>query len=127
MTIPGLVTKCSVVKKVSSRQTFTVILNPHCDLDLGHSKPIFPVNTLAYDAVLSNHVWFQMDQQFRRYSKHSHILIIQALAVTLTLKIVNQFFCMTHRLMIIRNYAKFGKKKKKFKWLSGSEDTEWTL
>ena len=35
--------------------------------------------------------------------------------MTLTLKIVNQFFCMTHHLMIIHYQAKFGKK-----WLSGS-------
>ena len=38
--------------------------------------------------------------------------------MTLTLKIVNQFFCMTHHLMIIHYQAKFGKK-----WLSRSRDT----
>ena len=32
-----------------------------------------------------------MDQQFRRYSRNSHILIIYALAMTLTLMIMNQF------------------------------------
>ena len=72
---------------------------------------------LAYDAVLSNQVWLQMDQRFRKISKNSLILIIQALAVTLTLKIVNQLFCMTHRLMIIHHHIKFCIKKKK-KWLS---------
>ena len=40
-TIPGLVTKCSVVQKISSRQTFTDILNLHCDLDLESSNPHF--------------------------------------------------------------------------------------
>ena len=33
-----------------------------------------------------NQVWWQTDQQFRRYSKSSNILIINALAVTLTFK-----------------------------------------
>ena len=39
-------------------------------------NPIFPQDTPAYDAVLSNQVCSQTDQQFRRYSKNSHILII---------------------------------------------------
>ena len=54
----------------------TNILNPCCDLDLEHSNPIFPQNTPAYDAVLSNQVWLQTDQQFRRYNRNSHILIM---------------------------------------------------
>ena len=41
--------------------------------------------------------------------------------MTLTLKIVNQFVCMTHCLIIIHSHIKFGKK-----WLSSSGDTEWT-
>ena len=56
-------TKCSVVQKVSSKQTFTNILNLRCDLDFEHSSPIFPQDTPTYDAVLSNQVWLQMDQQ----------------------------------------------------------------
>ena len=52
------------------------ILNFHCDLDLEHSNPIFPQDTLAYDAVLPNQVWLQRNQEFRRYSKTIHILII---------------------------------------------------
>ena len=36
---------------------------------------------------------------------------IKALAVTLTMKMVNQFFCLTHRLMIIHHQTKFEKKK----------------
>ena len=124
ITIPGLETKCSVVQKISSGQTFINISNLHCDLDLECSNPIFPQDTPAYDAVLSNQVWLQTDQQFRRYNKTSHTFIIQALAMTLTLKIVNQYFCMAHCLMIIHHHTKLGKIKKK--WLSGSEDTEQT-
>ena len=78
--------------KISSGQTFTDILNLPCDLDLEHSNPIFPQDTLAYDAVLSNQVWLETDQQLRRYNRNSHILIILAPAVTLTLNTVNQFF-----------------------------------
>ena len=43
--------------------------------------------------------------------------------MTLTLKTVNQFFCLTHRHMIIHDHTKFGKKKKS---LSSSGDIEWT-
>ena len=72
-----MVTKCFVVQKIPSRQTFTNIFNLHCDLDLERSNPIFPQDTLAYDTSLPNQVWLQIDQQFRRYSKNSHILIIR--------------------------------------------------
>ena len=71
-------------------------LTLHCDLDLESSNPVclfFPQDTPAYDAVLSNQVWWQMDQQFSRYSRNSHIVI-------LTLKIVNQFFCLTLHLIL---------------------------
>ena len=43
----------------------TEILNICCDLDLEHSNPIFPQDTLAYDAVLSNQIWLQTDQLLR--------------------------------------------------------------
>ena len=76
ITIPTLVTKCFVIQKILSRQTFTDILNLLCDLDLDRSNPIFSQNTPAYDAVLSNQVWLQTDLQFRRCNRNSHILII---------------------------------------------------
>ena len=64
-----------MIQKISSGQTFTDILNLCCDLDLEYSNPIFQQDTLAYDALLSNQVWLQTDQQFRRYSRNDHILI----------------------------------------------------
>ena len=95
-----------LMEKISSGQTFTDILNLCCDLDLEYSNPIFQQDNPAYDVVvLSNQVWLQMDKQVRRYSENSEILIIKALALTLTLKIVNQFFRMTHRLMIIHHHT----------------------
>ena len=39
--IPNLLTKCSVIQKISSEQTFNDILNLRCDLDLKRSNPIF--------------------------------------------------------------------------------------
>ena len=44
-------------------------------------------DTPADDDVPSNQVWLQTDHKHRRSSKNTHILIIQAFAVTLTLKI----------------------------------------
>ena len=91
ITIPSLVTKWSVVQKISSK-TFTDICNfavTCCDLDFECRNLFFPQDTSAYDAVLSNQVWMQTDWQFRRYSRNSHILITEALTVTLTLKIAN--------------------------------------
>ena len=76
ITIPSLVTKCFVVQRISPGQIFTDILNLRCDLDLEHSNPIFPQDTLAYNVVLPNRVWLQPDQQFGRHSRNSHILII---------------------------------------------------
>ena len=38
----------------------------------------------------------------------SHIFVKQAIAVTLTLKTANQFFCMTLNLKIIHHHAMFG-------------------
>ena len=99
-----------MVQKLSSRQVFTNIFNLLCDLDLECSNPIFPHDTPAYNTLLSNQVWMQKDQQYRRYSKNGQVLIISALAVTLTLKIVNQIFRMTHCLMIIHHNTKFSKK-----------------
>ena len=62
--------------KELSGQTFTDILNLPCDLDLECSNPIFLQDTSAYDAVLANQVWLQINQQFRRYNINSNILII---------------------------------------------------
>ena len=84
--------------------TFTVTLT------LNEEIHFFPQDTPAYDAVLSNQVWLQRNQHFRRYSRNSHILIISELAVTLTLKTVNQFFCVTLWLMMLYKYTKFGNK-----------------
>ena len=68
--------KSFVIQKISSGQIFTDIFNLRCDLDLERSDPIFPQDTMAYNAVLSNRIWLQTDQQFRRYSRNVHSLVI---------------------------------------------------
>ena len=76
ISIPNLVTKRSMIQKISSRQIFTDILNLRCDLGLECNNQIFQQDTLAYDAVLSNQVLLQTNQLFSRYSRNNHILII---------------------------------------------------
>ena len=58
----------------------------------------------------------EMDQHFRRYNRNNNILIIQALAKTLTF--------MSHLLMIYTTMPSLVKKKSKL--LRGSEDVERT-
>ena len=91
ITIPNLVTKCSVVQKIPSRQTFTNILNLHCDLDLECSNAIFPWDTPAYDTLLTNQVWLQTINNLEGIVKIV-IFWLYNLQATLTLKILNQFF-----------------------------------
>ena len=55
-----------------------------------------PQDALAYNDLTSDQVWLPKNQQFRRYSSQSNILIIWALAVTLTLKTTNNFCFVWH-------------------------------
>ena len=59
ITIPGLVTKCSVVQKILSRQTFPNILNLCCDFDLECSNPFF----------FHKMLWFTMMYHQTKYCK----------------------------------------------------------
>ena len=66
-------------------------LTLRCDLDLECNNPIFPQDAVTYNNVSSDQVWLPKNQQFRRYCSQSNILIIWALAVTLTMKTANNF------------------------------------
>ena len=117
--IPSLVTKCLAVQKLSSGQTtfwpFTVTLT------LDAVILFFSQHTLAYDDVSLDQVWLPKNQQFRRYSRKSHILIIWALT-DLDLENIKQFFSrMTLWLMVLHHNAKFGNKM-----FFGSEDINRT-
>ena len=99
----------------------TDMLTLRCDLDLEYRNPIFSQDTLAYYDVSSDQVWLLKNQQFRRQSRKSHILILSALTVTLTLKIANTFFHKTLWLMMLHHHTKSGNKM-----FCGSENIIWT-
>ena len=102
ITIPNLVTKCSAVQKISSGQTFTDILNLNCDRGLEPNNPIFPQDTLADDALLSNQVWLQTDQSsFDYISLHCDLDTEESELI---------FFCTTLWLMMMHHHTKFGNK-----------------
>ncbi|WP_419615779.1 hypothetical protein [Thiolapillus sp.] len=52
------------------------ILTLRCDLDLEGNNPLFPQDALACDNLSSDQVWLPKNQQFRRYSSQSNVLII---------------------------------------------------
>ena len=104
ITIPSLASNSSAVQKILSGQTLIDILKFYCDCDPEQSKSVFSQDTR------SNQVWLQTDQKFRTYSRNSNILIMYTSTVTLTLKIANQFFCMTLKL-IVNHHAQFGYKR----------------
>ena len=106
-TRPNLVTKCYVIQKLSSGQTFTDTLNLHCDLDPTRINPFFLQDTQAYDAVLWNQVWLQTDQQFKRIVE---IVIIWYISPHCDLDIDDSksVFFPTLRLLIIDHHTKFG-------------------
>ena len=52
------------------------ILTLRCGLDLGGNNPLFSQDTLAYDNLSWDQVWLPKNQQFRRYSSQSNVLII---------------------------------------------------
>ena len=63
------------------------ILTLRSDLDPECSNTSFSLDILIYDGVSSDQVWFPGNQQFRKYSTKSHVLIICVIAMTYTLKI----------------------------------------
>ena len=52
------------------------ILTLRCDLDHEGNNPLFPQDALAYNNLSSDQVWLPKNQQFRRYSSQSNVLII---------------------------------------------------
>ena len=106
------ISRGSLVLKILSRETFINILKSTVTLALNTETPFFFSNdTPAYKNVLSNQVWLQKVQQFRRYRRNSRILITQALDVTMTLTLQR----------IIYHHSKLG-----FKRLNGLGDIVWT-
>ena len=105
ITIPGLVTKCSLVQKISSKHsltfwTFAVALNLNAVIPFFH--------TTLQLIMLYYQTKFGCKQTSSLEERVKIVALWWALAVTLTLKIVNQFFRMTHRFMIRHHHIKFG-------------------
>ena len=89
-------------------------ISPGWYLDREDSESFFSRMTLRL--IMMHHHTIRSSEDIVK--KTHHILIISALAVTLTLKTANQYFGMTLQLMIIHHHTKFG-----YKRLSGSRDT----
>ena len=112
ITIPNLVTKGSAVEETLSRYTFTEIVNLSSDLDHDHNRAVQSFHRTIRLMLMCN----QTNSGRKRISnsednnRNCNILIIWALAITLTLKIANQSFCMTLRLMMMHHNIKFGNK-----------------
>ena len=70
----------------------TNILNLYCDSNFERNNPVLPQDTLAYEVVLPNQVWLQMDQQFRRYSKKQSYFDYISPCCDLDIEKSNQFF-----------------------------------
>ena len=109
MTIPSLVVKDSAIQNVLSGQTFTDILKFCCDLDLDHKNPISLYDTLVYNNALSNQVWWQKDQLFRRYSRNLYFDHM-SLCYDLDLENSKPIFLHALWLMMIHHNTKFGDK-----------------
>ena len=117
ITTQSFVRKVWAVHKIQSGPTYSKhrlfnkdILNFWCDLHLVHNNPTSPQDTQAYDDVPLRHVWSQKDKQV--------IVIIWALAVTLTFKVVNHSFSHITLWLITRyQHTKFD-----YKIFSSSED-----
>ena len=68
-------------------------------------------DTPASDHVPSNYIWLQVDQQFSRHGRNSHIWLYKFLTVTLILKIADSSSCVTLGLMMVYHNTKFGYKR----------------
>ena len=119
--IPSLVTEGSAVEEISSRRTFTGILNIFYDLDHDH-------NTIQsfYKKIHLMMVCHKTKFSCKRISSSDnilkrHILIILSIIVTLTLKTTNQSFWNTIWLIMMHHHTKFGGKR-----LNDSENIIWT-
>ena len=86
------------------------ILTLRSDLDPECSNTSFSLDTLIYDGVSSDQVWFPGNQQFRKYSTKSHVLIICVIAMTFTLKKEKENVCMTLWFMMLHDHTKFSNK-----------------
>ena len=103
ITIPCLVIKGSALQNISSgdKQSLKCSIVSVALTLMSRSNPIFTLDILANDDTPSKQVWLQKEQQFKRSSRSCHILIMQNLLLTLTLKIANNVFRRMLQLTVI--------------------------
>ena len=113
-----------IVLKWTVSKTSKVCLRPRQITATSHPHPpILLSDTLSHSVVVSVYPHFvcTWSGSAVQYFRKSHILIIWALTVTVTLKIENQSFCVTVQLVMMYRHARFA-----CKTFSHSEDTLWT-
>ena len=112
ITIPSLVTEGSVAEDLSSRWTFTGILNLFCDLNLDHNRAIQSFHNTLHLMIMCHQTEFSC----KRISSSdkilkSQILMILSLTVILTLKTANQSFWKIIWLIMMHHHTTFGSKR----------------
>ena len=118
----------SAAEEISSRWTFTGILNIPCDFDFDHNSAIqsfhktIQLMIMCHQTKLSSKRISSSDDTLK-----SHILI-WSFTVTLTLKTANQSFWKVIWLIMMHHHTKFGGKGSVIttKRLRYSEDIIWT-
>ena len=111
ITIPSLVTEGSAAEEISSRWTFTGILNLFCDLDRDLKRAFQSFHKTINLMMMCHQTKFTR----KRISSSdnilkSYILIILLLTVTLTLKTANHFFFFLKTIWFIQmhHHTKLG-------------------
>ena len=112
----------SATKIISSRWTFTGILNLFCDLDLVHNRAIQSFYKTIHLMIMCHQTKFS----WKGISNSNNILkrnilFIFSISVTLTLKTANQSFWKTIWLLMMHHHTKLGSK-----WFCVSKDIIWT-
>ena len=111
----------SAPKEISSRWTFTGVLNLFCDLDLDHNRAIKSFHKAIHLMMMCHQTKFSC----KRISSSDnilkrHLLIILSVTVTLNLKTANQSFWKTIWLIMVHDHTNFVSKR-----FSIPEDIIW--
>ena len=111
ITIPCLVTKGSAVE-ISSRRTFTGILNFSCVFHLNHHKAIQSFHKTIQIVMMCHQTkftWKRISSSEDRLE--SYILNVRSITVTLTLMTANQSVWKTIWFIMMHYHTKFGSKR----------------
>ena len=102
----------SAAEEISSRWTFTGILNLFCDLDLDHNRAIQSFHKTIHLMKICHQTKFTCKRTSSQDDiLKGYILIIWPFTVTLTLKTANQSFWKTIWLIMMHHRTTFGSKR----------------